>query len=210
MIGGASSLINNYASGTVDASDNVFFEIGYLAGSNTPAAMPSAALPKDKDGNPARNFTFRDPNAVPTYQRVGIFDVGSKGLPPGALNTFQGNQFSKVYARDAGIYSFHSHDSSDTRYSLTGNTYQQVFAMGAAILSCDQQQTSKPAETSTWTAYLEDHPNAIGLIKIKGDVITQSNGAMQGLSEKGAALIVAESVERQLSLLITDSYMYGN
>jgi hypothetical protein len=40
MIGATSSLINNYASGSVDASDNVFFEIGYLAGSNTPAAMP--------------------------------------------------------------------------------------------------------------------------------------------------------------------------
>ena len=141
---------------------------------------------------------------MPTYQRVGIFDVGSKGLPPGALNTFQRNQFSKVYARDAGIYSFHSRTLSDTRYSLMGNTYQQVFAMGAAILSCDQQQASKHAETSTLTAYLEAHPNEIGLIKMKGDVITQSNAA------SGAALIVAKSVERQLSLFVTDSYMYGN
>ena len=146
---------------------------------------------------------------MPTYQRVGIFDVGSKGLPPGALNTFQRNQFSKVYARDAGIYSFHSRTLSDTRYSLMGNTYQQVFAMGAAILSCDQQQASKHAETSTLTAYLEAHPNEIGLIKMKGDVITQSNAAMNGFPGT-AALIVAKSAERQLSLFITDSYMYGN
>ena len=103
---------------------------------------------------------------------MGIFDVGSKDLQPGALNTFQGNQFSKVYARDAGIYSFHSHTLSDTRYSLIGNTYRHVFAMGAAILSCDQQQTIKHSETSTSTAHLEAHPNAIGLIKMKGDVIT--------------------------------------
>jgi hypothetical protein len=189
MIGGASSLINNYASGTVDASDNVFFEIGYLAGSNTPAAMPSAALPKDKDGNPARNFTFQDPSAVPTYQRVGIFDIGSKGLLPGALNTFKGNQFSRIYARDAGIYSFHSHALSDTRHSLIGNTYQHVFAMSAAIMSCATQQTiTRPAAT-TLTAYLEANPNQIGLVKIKGDVITASNAA------SGAALIVATSNE---------------
>jgi len=89
MIGAVSSLINNYASGSVNASDNIFFEIGYLAGSNTPAAMPyyknmdPKAVPQVK-----RNFIFQDPSEVPTYQRVGIFDISSKDLLPGALNTF--------------------------------------------------------------------------------------------------------------------------
>lgn len=108
---------------------------------------------------------------------MGIFDLASKGLLPGVLNTFQGNQFSKVYARDAGIYSFHSPTLSDTRHSLIGNTYQQVFAVAAAILSCSQQQTITLTGTATLMDYLEAHPNDIGLIKMKGEVIRESNAA---------------------------------
>jgi hypothetical protein len=40
MIGAVSSLIHNYASGSINASGNIFFDIGYLADSNTAAAMP--------------------------------------------------------------------------------------------------------------------------------------------------------------------------
>lgn len=56
-------------------------------------------------------------------------------------------------------------------------------------MSCAQQQTITRPGTTTLTAYLEANPNQIGLVKIKGDVITESNAA------SGAALIVATSSE---------------
>lgn len=78
MIGEVSSLINNYASGSINATGNIFFEIGYMAGTNTPAKIPRSDIAKYQ-----RNFTFQDPAEVPTYQYVGIFDITAQNLMAG-------------------------------------------------------------------------------------------------------------------------------
>ena len=53
-----------------------------------------------------------------------------------------------------------------------GNTYQYIFAVEAAILTCEQKEAIKLSDTTTLLDYLATHPNQIGLIKMKGEVVT--------------------------------------
>ena len=153
FIGKSTALINMSHGGILTASDNVFFDIGYLSTQQTWISLPYNF--EDK----TREFPFHR-ERVSRGQAVGVFRMGNVLHQPGMVNSFTRNRFRKIYAQRAGIYSIEVANYRDIRMHMDGNHYYEVFGEEAAIIHLQHRQASGSNDEVLFgsLAFLADNP----------------------------------------------------
>ena len=149
FIGKSTALINMSHGGILTASDNVFFDIGYLSTKQTQLSLPF------NWSNKTKKFPFHR-ERVNRDQAVGVFRMENALTEPNMVNSFTRNSFRRIYARRAGIYSIEVADFKDIRMHMDGNHYYEVFGEEAAIVHLKHRRALDSNDEVL--GFLADHP----------------------------------------------------
>lgn len=93
-------MITSLNYGALNASDNIFANIGHLSDHTANVAIPNRPL------SWGRNLTYTAREDVASYQNSGVFWLRNSAMNVNKTNRFVGNVFNNIYAFSSGIYKF--------------------------------------------------------------------------------------------------------